>query len=249
MSGTTRVSWYQKKHSPTTLIVVINHPYLLIHWLHICTGTNMYTCATCNGYRIHATSTNKWLPSLWTCYLYITTFLVYPLLTTRSQRWSVICCVWPWTMTYQKFLLWISSQGQDLYLHQKLNMCILLVLIWEQLQTQSDDHDDDDDNARCHSTTTRVTYRQLVHCIELLPTPLRQTPHGHLAAFCISVCYTPDIITLVLFILFLVPLFSTLSFHSTADINHVVHYQCYHFAQNAIKTFFPNPQSQSIACG
>jgi len=29
LSGTTRVSRYQKKHSLTTLIVVINHPYLL----------------------------------------------------------------------------------------------------------------------------------------------------------------------------------------------------------------------------
>jgi len=29
LSGTTWVSRYQKKHSPTTLIVVINHPYLL----------------------------------------------------------------------------------------------------------------------------------------------------------------------------------------------------------------------------
>ena len=29
LSGTTRVSRYQKKHSPTTLIVVIHHPYLL----------------------------------------------------------------------------------------------------------------------------------------------------------------------------------------------------------------------------
>jgi len=29
LSGTTRVSRYQKKHSPTTLIMVINHPYLL----------------------------------------------------------------------------------------------------------------------------------------------------------------------------------------------------------------------------
>jgi len=26
-------------------------------------------------------------------------------------------------LTYQKFLLCISSQGQDLYSHQKLNMC------------------------------------------------------------------------------------------------------------------------------
>jgi len=29
LSGKTRVSEYQKKHSPTTLIVVINHPYQL----------------------------------------------------------------------------------------------------------------------------------------------------------------------------------------------------------------------------
>jgi len=29
LSGTTRVSQHQKKHSPTTLIMVINHPYLL----------------------------------------------------------------------------------------------------------------------------------------------------------------------------------------------------------------------------
>jgi len=29
LSRTTWVSWYQKKHSPTTLVVVINHPYLL----------------------------------------------------------------------------------------------------------------------------------------------------------------------------------------------------------------------------
>jgi len=29
LSGSNRVSRYQKKHSPTTLIVVINHPYLL----------------------------------------------------------------------------------------------------------------------------------------------------------------------------------------------------------------------------
>ena len=40
------------------------------------------------------------------------------------QRWSAICRVWPWTSTYQKFLLCISSQGQDLYLHQKLDMYI-----------------------------------------------------------------------------------------------------------------------------
>ena len=40
------------------------------------------------------------------------------------QRWLAICRVWPWTLTYQKFLLCISSHGQDLYSHQKLNMYI-----------------------------------------------------------------------------------------------------------------------------
>ena len=29
--------------------------------------------------------------------------------------------MWPWTLTYQKFLLCVSSQGQDLDSHQKLN--------------------------------------------------------------------------------------------------------------------------------
>jgi len=24
------------------------------------------------------------------------------------QRWSAICCMWPWTMNYQKFLLCLS---------------------------------------------------------------------------------------------------------------------------------------------
>jgi len=32
------------------------------------------------------------------------------------QRWSAICRVWPWTLTYQKFLLCISSQVQGLSL-------------------------------------------------------------------------------------------------------------------------------------
>jgi len=35
------------------------------------------------------------------------------------QKWSAICRVWPWTLTYQKFLLCVSSQGQDLYTHTK----------------------------------------------------------------------------------------------------------------------------------
>ena len=71
----------------------------LIHYLQICTGTNIHTCMTCTNYRIQATSTKN--------DLYTTTLLVYPLVTTRY-----------------------------------------------------------------------------LHCIELLPTPLPHTPHGHLAALC-----------------------------------------------------------------
>jgi len=33
------------------------------------------------------------------------------------QSWSAICRVWPWTLTYQTFLLFISSQGQDMYVY------------------------------------------------------------------------------------------------------------------------------------
>ena len=49
----------------------------------------------------------------------------------------------------------------------------------------------------------------LVHCNELLPSPLLQTPHGHLTAFCLTFWRFPFIITLVLFILTLMPLLST----------------------------------------
>jgi len=38
---------------------------------------------------------------------------------------------------------------------------------------------------------------QLVHCIELLPTPLPHTPHGPLAAFCNGFWRSPLIITLL----------------------------------------------------
>jgi len=48
---------------------------------------------------------------------------------------------------------------------------------------------------------------QKVHCIELLPTPLPQIPHGHLAAFCITFSHAVLIITLVLFIFTLMPQF------------------------------------------
>jgi len=40
------------------------------------------------------------------------------------HRWSAICRVWPWTLTYQKSILCVSSYGQDLYSHQTLNMYI-----------------------------------------------------------------------------------------------------------------------------
>ena len=57
--------------------------------------------------------------------LYLLLLCTISLTWMRShQRWSAICCVWPWTLTYQKFLLCVSSQGQDLYSHQKINMYI-----------------------------------------------------------------------------------------------------------------------------
>jgi len=74
------------------------------------------------------------------------------------QRWSAICCVWSWTLTYQKFLLCISSQGQDLYTHQKLNMYIYWFSYesgysrWWRRQ------------CRTQCTITRATYHQL-HCL------------------------------------------------------------------------------------
>jgi len=49
---------------------------------------------------------------------------------------------------------------------------------------------------------------------ELLPTPLPQTPHGHLTTFCVTFCHSSLITTLVLFMFTLIPLFSMLSFHS-----------------------------------
>jgi len=53
------------------------------------------------------------------------------------QRWSAICRVWPGTLTYQKFLLCVSSQGQEPrpILTPKIEHVHLLVLIWERLQT------------------------------------------------------------------------------------------------------------------
>ena len=68
------------------------------------------------------------------------------------QRWSAICPVWPSTLTYQKFLLCISIQGQDLYSHQKLNMYIYWFSSESGYRRRRRRH---------HSTTTRATYRQL----------------------------------------------------------------------------------------
>jgi len=45
-----------------------------------------------------------------------------------------------------------------------------------------------------------IHFWQIVHSIELLPTSVPQTPHGHLTAFCVTFCHSPLIKTLVLFI-------------------------------------------------
>jgi len=55
---------------------------------------------------------------------------------------------------------------------------------------------------------------QVVHYIVLPQTPVPHTPHGHLAAFCISFWHSPITTTLLLFIFTHMPLLSTLSFHS-----------------------------------
>jgi len=62
-------------------------------------------------------------------------------------------------LTCQKFLLCVSSQGQDLYSHQKLNMYIY----WFSSESGYRRRDDDADNAGRHSTTTRATYRQSIN--------------------------------------------------------------------------------------
>jgi len=85
----------------------------------------------------------------------------------------------------------------DLHLHQYLHLCILYRLL---------------DSRNLHKQMSSLL--RIVHCIELSPTPLPQTPHGHLTAFCITFCCSPLITTMVLFIFTLMPLFFTLSFHS-----------------------------------
>ena len=80
----------------------------LIHYLQICTGTNIHTCMTCTDYRIRATSTNKWPHHFVHATLYTTTLLVYPLVTTSTLYWITtntsatyttrpFCCCWQLT--------------------------------------------------------------------------------------------------------------------------------------------------------
>ena len=47
----------------------------LIHYLQICTSTNIHTYMTCTNYRIRATSTNKWPHHFVHASLYTTTLL------------------------------------------------------------------------------------------------------------------------------------------------------------------------------
>jgi len=69
----------------------------------------------------------------------------------------------------------LSSQGQDLYSHQKLNM------YWfssESGYSLTDADDDDNDNAGHHSTTTKVTY-----CIANKHTTTKQAAEHKAFAF------------------------------------------------------------------
>jgi len=77
-----------------------------MHYLQICTGTNIYTWTTCTDYRIRAASTNKWLH-----HFVHATLLVYPLLTTSALYWittniSATYTSWPscsflhWLLTF-----------------------------------------------------------------------------------------------------------------------------------------------------
>jgi len=67
------------------------------------------------------------------------------------------------TFNYDLSNLYISSQGQDLYSYQKLNMynCTFTGSHLRAVtDADDDDADADADNAGRHSTTTRATYRQ-----------------------------------------------------------------------------------------
>jgi len=93
------------------------HPYVGLDWA---------------GMGWDSTNEHLYLPQADICKL--TQNKKYNIKLEAIQRWSAICRVWRWTLTYKKFILCIFSQGHDLYSHQKLNMYIM-VLIWERLQT------------------------------------------------------------------------------------------------------------------
>jgi len=65
----------------------------LIHCLQICTRTNIYTCDTCTGYQIWATSTNKWLHNFVHTTLCTATFLVYPPVMTCTLYWTRVWAI------------------------------------------------------------------------------------------------------------------------------------------------------------
>ena len=69
------------------------------------------------------------------------------------QRLLAICRMWPWTLTYQKFLLCISSQGQ--------NKNLTCTFTGSHLRAVTDA--DDNDNAGHHSTSTAATYLQWIN--------------------------------------------------------------------------------------
>ena len=54
-----------------------------------------------------------------------------------TRRWSAICREWPWTLTYQKFLLCVSSQGQDLYSYQQESLANAMVNVRQHCVVQS----------------------------------------------------------------------------------------------------------------
>jgi len=117
LSGTTWVSWYQKskttldlleqetvsgngislaicKSAPRPTQITTPAPYhsVFTDWMPFLPPrfvTNVYTCAYCTSYSIHATYTNKWLHHFVRAILYIITFPVYPLLTTSTLYWII----------------------------------------------------------------------------------------------------------------------------------------------------------------
>jgi len=57
--------------------------------IRACIDINIYTCASCTGYWIHATCTNKCLHHFVHATLNTTAFPVYPLLTTSTLYWII----------------------------------------------------------------------------------------------------------------------------------------------------------------